>query len=291
MAVSGAASRPYGSGMRIRTVDAFTDRPFTGNPAAVVLLEGPGFPEDAQLQRLAAELNLSETAFAHPLDPDDAEAGGADWALRWFTPTTEVDLCGHATLATAHVLHGDGAVRGGSVRFRTRRGVLGAGFAASGEIVLDFPTAPLREIEPPAEAAAALGAAPLRAYDTGPLNYLLLELADERAVRELAPDASALVRGGVPSLIATARAEEPDGPYDYVSRFFAPAHGIAEDPVTGSAHTALAPLWSARLGRATLTGLQASARTGRVRTTLRGERTDLAGRAVTVLDAELRAEL
>lgn len=277
--------------MRIRTVDAFTDRPYAGNPAGVVIWDEGPFPEDHRLQRLANEINLAETAYAHPLT-DDPEA---DWALRWFTPATEVDLCGHATLATAHVLHTDGAASG-TVRFRTRSGILTATTAADGEITLDFPTAPLTGIPVPEGVEAAIGAEVVRAYDTGPLGDLLLELADEKTVRGLTPDQSALTRLPHRCVLVTARAEEGAAPgrgtkgYDYVSRNFAPAVGIPEDPVTGSAHTALAPLWSERLGSDTLTGLQASARTGLVRTTLRGERTELTGTAVTVLDAQLRAE-
>ncbi|MCF6524329.1 PhzF family phenazine biosynthesis protein [Streptomyces sp. JJ36] len=272
--------------MRIRTVDAFTDRPFAGNPAAVVLLEDGPFPGDDRLQRLAAELNLSETAYAHPL-PDDP---GADWALRWFTPRTEVDMCGHATLATAHVLHADGRARG-RVRFRARCGVLTAVTAPDGTVTLDFPTAPLSPVPVPEGLAAALGAKVLSAHDTGPhVGDLVAELPDAQTVRELAPDAAALERLPHRGVIVTARAGTDDADHDFVSRFFGPAVGIPEDPVTGSAHTALAPFWSPRLGRDTLTGRQLSARGGLVRTTLRGERTELAGRAVTMLDAELRAE-
>lgn len=277
--------------MRIRTVDAFTDRPWTGNPAAVVLLEEDrfrsGFPADERLQRLAAEMNLSETAYAHPLTGDP----GAEWALRWFTPAAEVDLCGHATLATAHLLHSDGATSG-TVRFRTRSGVLTALTGPGGEITLDFPTAPLTPADtPPARIAAALGADVVGAHDTGPLGDLLVEVADEHTVRALCPDFTALRRLPHRGVIVTAAADSDSSEYDYVSRMFAPAVGIPEDPVTGSAHTALAPLWSGRLGRGTLRGLQCSARTGSVRTTLRGDRTELTGTAVTVLDAQLLAEL
>jgi len=273
--------------MRIRTVDAFTDRPYTGNPAAVVLLEedSSGFPADERLQRVAAEMNLSETAFAHPL----SDAPEADWALRWFTPTAEVDLCGHATLATAHILHSDGVT--GTIRFRSRSGVLTAVTGPGGEITLDFPTAPLTPEAPSAELTAVLGTEPVAAYETGPLGDLLVELAGEKAVRSVTPDSRGLLRLPYRAVIVTARAGDPAGSgYDYVSRVFGPAVGIPEDPVTGSAHTALAPLWSERLGSDSLTGLQCSARTGTVRTTLRGDRTELTGRAVTVLDAQLRAQ-
>jgi PhzF family phenazine biosynthesis protein len=272
--------------MRIRIVDAFTDRPFAGNPAGVLLLDSPAFPEDHWLQRVAAEVNLAETAFAHPL-PASADA---NWALRWFTPKTEVNMCGHATLATAHVLKttGAGAGDGTTVRFATRSGILSAIAGTEGSITLDFPTAPLTALDVPADAATALGADILSAHDTGPnVGDLLVELPDEKTVWDLAPDLAAIARLEHRGIIATAAAEDPSRGYDFVSRFFAPAIGIEEDPVTGSAHTALAPFWSARLGRDELTGMQASARTGLVRTALRGDRTLLGGTAVTVIDGEL----
>ncbi|GAA3019749.1 PhzF family phenazine biosynthesis protein [Streptomyces drozdowiczii] len=268
--------------MRIRTVDAFTDRPFTGNPAGVLLFGPEGFPDDAFLRGVAAELNLSETAFAHPLPP----GGDADWALRWFTPVTEVDMCGHATLATAHVLHTTGTATG-TVRFAARCGTLTSTAHADGSLTLDFPTAPLAPEAVPAGLAEALGTEPVSVHDTGPhVGDLLVELKDEAAVRGLAPDFTALAGLSRRGVIATAAAEPGQG-YDYVSRGFFPAVGIDEDPVTGSAHTALAPFWSDRLGRDELTGLQASARSGLVRTSLRGARTLLTGHAVTVLDGEL----
>ncbi|MCX4668777.1 PhzF family phenazine biosynthesis protein [Streptomyces sp. NBC_01381] len=268
---------------RIRVVDAFTDRPFAGNPAGVLLLDA--FPDDAWLQHVAAEINHAETAFAHRLPPH----GEADWALRWFTPTTEVDLCGHATLATAHVLHTTAAATG-PVRLATRSGVLITTAHDDGTITMDFPTAPLTPAEIPDGVAEALGAQPLTAYDTGAhLGDLLVELADEKTVRALTPDHKALVQHSERGIIATARAEDPTRGYDFVSRCFFPRVGIDEDPVTGSAHTALAPFWSQRIGRTELTGLQASARSGLVRTELRGERTLLTGSAVTVIEGELHA--
>ncbi|MFJ6655542.1 PhzF family phenazine biosynthesis protein [Streptomyces sp. NPDC091377] len=271
--------------MRIRIVDAFTDRPFAGNPAGVLLLDA--FPADGWMQDVALEVNHAETAFAHPLP----EGGDADWALRWFTPVTEVALCGHATLATAHVLYTTGAHRG-PVRFATRSGVLTAAPGADGAVTLDFPTAPLTPVAFPEGAAEALGAEPVAVQDTGPsLGDLVVELADERAVHALAPDHKALGAYSPRGIIATARAEDPDRGYDYVSRCFFPNVGIDEDPVTGSAHTALAPYWSQRLGRSDLTGLQASNRPGRVRTRLRGDRTLLTGHAVTVIDGELLTPL
>jgi PhzF family phenazine biosynthesis protein len=272
--------------MRIRVIDAFTDRPFAGNPAAVCLLDGDAWPDEAWMRRVAAEMNLSETAFAHPLP----EASDADWALRWFTPTVETNLCGHATLATAHALHADRGAAG-TVRFSSRSGVLVAHTRQDGAITLDFPAAPATEAAVPDGLAEALGATPVAAYDTGALGDLLVVLPDEATVRTLAPDLTAVARladrDGVRGVIATAAASDPDGSYDFVSRFFAPAQGIPEDPVTGSAHTALAPYWSARLGRDPLTGLQASARSGLVRTAVHGDRVHLTGRAVTVLDGTL----
>lgn len=246
--------------MRIRIVDAFTDQPFSGNPAGVLLLDS--FPEDAWLQKVAAEVNLSETAFAHPLP-----AGGeADWALRWFTPTTEVDMCGHATLATAHVLHTTGTASG-TVRFTARCGVLITTAEGDGTITMDFPTSSLTPLPVPEGLEKALGAEIVAVHDTADhIGDLVVELRDETTVRSLAPDFAALKSLSTRGIIATAAAERPDSGYDFVSRGFFPAVGIDEDPVTGSAHTALAPYWSARFGREELTGFQGGARTGLVRT-------------------------
>ncbi|NJP66197.1 PhzF family phenazine biosynthesis protein [Streptomyces spiramenti] len=266
--------------MRIRYVDAFTDRPFAGNPAAVVVLAADGFPGEATVAGVAAEVNLSETAFVHPLPP----GGPADWALRWFTPTTEVRMCGHATLATAHVLASAEGVAGVQ-RFATLSGVLTATPTAEGSLTLDFPTAPLREVEVPEAVAAALGAPVVGGHDTGPdVGDLLVELPDEAAVRALRPDLGALAELPGRGVIVTAAADGSHTGYDFVSRFFGPAVGVPEDPVTGSAHTALAPLWAERLGRSELVGHQASARGGRVRVALRGDRTLLTGDAVTVME-------
>jgi PhzF family phenazine biosynthesis protein len=271
--------------MRIRVVDAFTDRPFAGNPAGVCLLEGEDWPDETWMQQVAAELNLSETAFARPLtaNPD------ADWALRWFTPAVEVRLCGHATLATTHAMRADGLVDG-KVRFKTLSGVLTAEVAGDGMITLDFPAAELTEIAVPDGLAEALGATPIAAYGTGALRDLLVVMADEKAVRGLDPDLRAISqlvgREDDRGVIVTAAAEQ-HADYDFVSRFFAPAVGIDEDPVTGSAHTALAPYWVSKLGGYELVGYQASRRGGLVRTELAGDRVKLTGRAVVVLDATL----
>lgn len=272
--------------MRIRIIDAFTDRPFAGNPAAVCLLDADAWPDETWMRQVAAEMNLSETAFAHPV----ADGVDADWALRWFTPTIEVDLCGHATLATAHALRSDSGSPG-SVRFSSRSGVLIAHTHDDGTVTLDFPAAPAVEIVVPDDLAEALNAKPDTAYSTGALGDLLAVLSDEASVRTLVPDFTALAhlscRDSIRGIIATAPAVDPGSGYDFVSRFFAPAAGIPEDPVTGSAHTALAPYWSQRLGRDSLTGLQASARTGRIRTTVHSDRVHLTGHAVTVLDGTL----
>ncbi|MFF4646016.1 PhzF family phenazine biosynthesis protein [Streptomyces sp. NPDC001389] len=269
--------------MRLRIIDAFTDLPFHGNPAGVLLLDGP-FPPDAWLQQVAAEVNLSETAFAHPLPP----GGDAGWALRWFTPTAEVDMCGHATLATAHALATSGLAEG-LIRFTARCGVLTAEVAEDGTVTMDFPTSSLTPVEPAPEIARALGAPVKSVHDTSAhIGDLVVELADERTVRELAPDFAALRGYARRGMIVTAPAEDPARGYDFVSRGFFPALGIDEDPVTGSAHTALAPFWAARTGRTEMTGLQGGARRGLVRVRLRGERTLLTGHAVTVIDGELR---
>jgi PhzF family phenazine biosynthesis protein len=270
------------TGMRILVIDAFTDRPFAGNPAAVCFLDGDSFPDGAWMQRLAAELNVPGTAFTYPL-PD------GDWALRWFTPTIEITLCGHASLATAHALHTERGLAG-AIRFHTVSGVLVADVAADGGITLDFPAASVEEVPIPDGLVEALGVKPDSVYGTGKLRDLVCVLPDEASVRAVAPDFAATTRltrrDNIRGVIVTSVADAGTG-YDFVSRFFSPGDGLPEDPVTGSAHTALAPLWADRLGRGRLTGLQASARTGLVRVEVRGDRVLLSGRAVTVLDGRL----
>jgi PhzF family phenazine biosynthesis protein len=273
--------------MRIRIIDAFAERPFTGNPAGVCLLDGEHWPPDSWMHGLARELNLPMTAFARPLPP----GGEADYGLRWFNAVLEERMCGHATLATTYALHVD---RGApvEVRFATAAGVLPARSDADGTVTLDWPAAALREIDPPAGLAEGLGSEPEAVLHTGALGDRVAVLADEAAVRALRPDFEALARftrrDDVRGVIATAPAA-PGAGHDFVSRFFSPADGLPEDPVTGSAHTALAPYWARRLGRTTLVGLQASQRTGLVSVALRGDRVELSGRAVTVLDGELVA--
>jgi len=268
-------------------VDAFCAEPFAGNPAAVCLLEGD---EDAGwMQAVAAEMNLSETAFLRP-------AGTGRYELRWFTPTVEVELCGHATLASAHVLWTEGlAGDRQAVRFDTASGVLTARPGGDGTIWLDFPATPAAAVDPPAGLLDALGGGPAGFVGLGRFDYLV-ELAGEAAVRGLAPDVRRLSGLGLRGVIVTAAAgpgtaapgpEPGSGGYDFVSRYFAPAAGIDEDLVTGSAHCTLGPFWVERLGRDQLTGFQASRRGGLVRVRPEGDRVLLGGRAVTVVRGQL----
>jgi PhzF family phenazine biosynthesis protein len=257
-------------------VDAFTAEPFAGNPAAVCVL--PEAREERWMQAVAREMNLSETAFLV------RRADGA-FDLRWFTPAAEVELCGHATLASAHVLWSEGHLPAGeTARFLTASGELRAD-RRKPWIELDFPaTAPVPAAAPPG-LAAALGIEPLAVLSSR--FDFLVEVASEAAVRALEPDFRALRSLGVRGVIVTAQASTAD--FDFVSRFFAPGVGVDEDPVTGSAHCALAPFWGARLGRVEMTGFQASARGGVVRVRSAGDRVILGGQAVTVLRGELTA--
>jgi predicted PhzF superfamily epimerase YddE/YHI9 len=263
-------------GTPISVVDAFSDAPFRGNPAGVCL--PPRDAEPAWMQAVAAEVNLAETAFLFP-------RSRAEFDLRWFTPLVEVDLCGHATLASAHRLWEEG-LADAPVRFHTRSGVLTASRDGA-EIELDFPSVPPQQIAPPEGLEEALGA-PFVWTGKNALGDLLVEMPDGAAVRKLAPDFVALAALPARGVMATAAAERrADVGHDFVSRFFAPSVGIDEDPVTGSAHCALAPFWTGRLGRAELVGWQASARGGIVRTRVDGDRVALGGRAVTVWKGEL----
>jgi PhzF family phenazine biosynthesis protein len=259
----------------IYVVDAFADRPFGGNPAAVCPLDRPA--DDGWMQHVAVEMNLSETAFLVP------EAGG--YRLRWFTPAVEVGLCGHATLASAHVLWETGRLpTPATARFHTRSGLLTA--KRDGElIVLDFPAVPVERCDPPAGLEEALGTTPVGVGRNR--MDVLVELQSESAVRGLRPDFGGLAAVPARGVIVTAASDDPE--FDFVSRFFAPASGVPEDPVTGSAHCALGPFWAARFGRTDLVGRQVSKRGGRVRVVVRGDRVELGGRAVTVLRGELLA--
>ena len=254
-------------------VDAFADRPFTGNSAAVCVMDAPR--DEAWMQDVAMEMNLSETAFLHPED------GG--YRLRWFTPAVEVALCGHATLASAHVLWETGALaRGDEARFHTRSGLLTC--RRDGEwIWMDFPAMPEQPSEPIRGLAEALGVTPV--YVGRSQFDVLVEVGSEDEVRAVEPDLRALRGVKARGVIVTARAS--GGGCDFVSRFFAPAAGVDEDPVTGSAHCVLAPYWAPKLGRDELTGYQASRRGGTVRVRAAGDRVLLGGRAVTVLRGEL----
>ncbi len=270
-------------GQRLTVVDAFTDRPFSGNPAAVALLEVEA--PDQWLQAVAAEMNLSETAYLRP-------AGPGVWGLRWFTPSREVELCGHATLASAHVLWADGHTDLDTLRFQTLSGDLTA-TRRDGLIWLDFPRLTPREIRAPDGLADALGVHDgIGVVVTGGADGdrsadLLVEVGSADAVRAVAPDMNALA--GLPYRGVIVTSPGDDG-MDFVSRFFAPAYGIPEDPVTGSAHCLLAPFWSARLGKSTLLARQVSRRGGELRLELAGhDRVRIGGRAVTVARTELVA--
>ena len=263
--------------LRAGLVDAFTDRPFRGNPAAVVLLDSDP-PADDWLQALAAEFNLSETAFVQPLSD-------AAYRLRWFTPTTEVELCGHATLAAAHWLRHTGLDDAPVVVFHTISGALTASWSPTG-ITLDLPAIPVAVDGPLAGATEALGGAGLRYLGhTGQSNVSernAVCLGSAATVRELQPDMRAVAALPVGGVIVTAPGDE-DG-VDFVSRYFAPAAGIEEDPVTGSAHCTLGPYWAEELGRTTLTAYQASSRGGWLRVAVDGGRVLLTGQAVTTAD-------
>lgn len=257
----------------ICVVDAFTTEKFRGNPAAVCLLSAAA--NEDWMQRVAAEMNLSETAFLVP------QAKG--WGLRWFTPKAEVALCGHATLASAHALWESGRLAADAPAvFHTRQSGVLTCVQREGRIEMDFPARPAAATELPAGLVEALGAKPVWT-GRGAYDYLC-ELADEAAVRVLRPDHAALAKLPVRGVIVTARGS---GEHDFVSRFFAPGVGVAEDPVTGSAHCTLAPFWAQRLGKTSLRAWQASARGGEVRVRLEDDRVVLGGNAVTVWRGEL----
>ncbi|MBI5244994.1 MAG: PhzF family phenazine biosynthesis protein [Elusimicrobia bacterium] len=263
------------NGVPVFQVDAFADRPFRGNPAAVCLL--PSAAGERWMRDVAREMNLSETAFLH--------RKGDAFRLRWFTPSVEVNLCGHATLASAHVLWEEGLISPRKqARFLTRSGLLTARRSARGWIELDFPSEPAKPVQPPPGLFEGLGARPIF-VGRSRFDYLA-QLESEEAVRGLKPNFRVLAalpehRGVCVTAISRSRGR------DFVSRFFAPAAGIGEDPVTGSTHCMLGPFWSERLGKSELVGFQASARGGAVRVELRGGRALLSGQAVTVLKGRL----
>lgn len=274
-AVPDAADR----GVAVYQVDAFSERPFAGNPAAVCLLTAAR--ADDWLQSVAAEMNLSETAFLWRADDG--------WRLRWFTPAAEVDLCGHATLAAAHVLFEEENDAADVLRFHTLSGVLTA-YRAEGGIRLDFPAEPATMGPPPAGLLEALGLDPGRVEATGANRLDALVVVDRAAIlRALVPDMPALTDLGMRGVIVTAPPDEATPDADFVSRYFAPAFGVPEDPVTGSAHCCLGPYWAERLGLTDLKGVQISKRRGTVGVGVRGDRIELTGRAATVLRGTLIA--
>jgi PhzF family phenazine biosynthesis protein len=263
--------------VEIHTIDAFTSEPFAGNPAAVCVLEDER--SDRWLQAVAAEMNLAETAFLW--------REGAGYRLRWFTPVVEVPLCGHATLASAHLLFETARAGGDLLRFATKSGELRASRQEGGDIELDFPAFSYEPTLLPAAVAVALGVTPLATSRVARLNgdSYLVEAASEREVRGARPDPRALLAAQAPSVILTTRSETPG--FDFVSRYFAPGAGVDEDPVTGAAHCALGPYWSEKLGKREMTAYQASARGGVVGVRVEGERVALRGRAVTVVSGRL----
>jgi predicted PhzF superfamily epimerase YddE/YHI9 len=260
-------------GIVLYQVDAFTSEPFGGNPAAVTLLSQP--VPDTYMQAVAAEMNLSETAFLTPR--------GDSFGLRWFTPAAEVDLCGHATLASAHVLWTEGVVHPDArITFETLSGRLMA-WKDGDRIMMDFPSEPAGEVEVP---QALLDAVPARIVEgwRNRLDYMVV-LDSEEAVRSLRPDMAAVASLGSRGMIVTALSH--DAAYDFVSRYFAPQFGIPEDPVTGSAHCCLGPYWASRLDKPDLTGYQASTRGGVVHVAIRGNRVLIGGQAVSTARIEM----
>ena len=261
-------------------VDSFAERPFTGNPAAVCIL--PAALPDQTLADIAREMNLSETAFLLP------RADGS-FDLRWFTPAVEVDLCGHATLASAHVLWEGGHLEPeATARFHTRSGELGA-LLSDGSIVLDFPAQPPHPAPPPAGLLEALGTPSPRFVGRNEVDWMI-EVDDAATVRALSPDFTKLGAVEARGVMVTAPADADSGSdegVDFVSRFFAPASGIDEDPVTGSAHCCLGPFWAERLGKTQLVARQLSPRGGVVRVSVERDRVKLGGTAITVLRGEI----
>lgn len=253
-------------------VDAFTDRPFAGNPAAVCLLSEP--KEDAWLQNVAREMTLSETAFIW--------SEGGDFRLRWFTPIVEVDLCGHATLAAAHILWQTRTLAPGTqARFHTHSGLLTAD-QRDNWIELNFPAEPPQASPSPRELTESLGAVPVYAGQNR-MDYLI-EVESETVLRSLTPDFARLAQIPVRGVIVTSRSDSKE--FDFVSRFFAPSAGVPEDPVTGSAHCCLGPYWADKLNKNTLTAFQASKRGGVIRVQTDGNRVHISGQSVTVVKGE-----
>jgi predicted PhzF superfamily epimerase YddE/YHI9 len=260
-------------GQEIFQVDAFTDKPFAGNPAAVCIM--PAAADEGWMQHLANEMNLSETAFL-------VQQGG-DFNLRWFTPAVEVELCGHATLASAHILWEQGFLSPDrQARFYTRSGLLSA-VRKDSWIELDFPAEAESQTDIPDGVLKAFGV-PVGYVGKNRFDFLI-EVESAEAVRQIAPDFTLLSSISSRGFIVTSRSDSSQ--YDFISRFFAPAAGVNEDPVTGSAHCCLGPYWAKKLGRKELAGYQASARGGVVRVRVNNDRVYLSGQAVTVMRGTL----
>lgn len=259
-------------GLHVALVDAFAERPFTGNPAGVVLLDAPAL-SDERMQSIALEMNQAETAFAYPLED-------GSFSLRWFTPTVEMDLCGHATLATAHRIIETGAASG-EIRFQTKSGLLTATAAPEG-ITLEFPNEIPHAVDPPSNIAEIVGTQPLW-FGRNRMDHVAI-VRPEELDGDWASRMSAIAALGMRGLLVSAmgRAE-----VDFISRCFFPQSGVNEDPVTGSAHCALAPFWASRLKMDELVGYQASPRGGTVRCRVAGDRVHLTGRAITTMLGEL----
>jgi PhzF family phenazine biosynthesis protein len=263
--------------MTIYQVDAFTDRVFSGNPAGVCILES--WKDERWMQNMAREINLSETAFLVKMKDC--------FGLRWFTPAKEVDLCGHATLASAHILWETGILdKSDTARFDTRSGILTAGWL-DGLITLNFPKKEEKKADIPDDLTAGLGV-PILYCGDNKMDYLVL-LESEEIVRSLKPDLSILKRINNRGVLVTAQAKGKE--YDFVSRLFAPAFGIDEDPVTGSTHCCLGPFWQKRLGKSDLSAYQASERGGHLWIKVKEESVDITGKAVTVFKAEIKDEV
>jgi PhzF family phenazine biosynthesis protein len=258
--------------MRLLQIDAFTSDAFKGNPAAVCFMDGAR--DDQWMANVAMEMNLAETAYLSKQDDG--------WGLRWFTPAVEVDLCGHATLASAHAIWSENVSSDTVLRFHTRSGVLTA--KRDGDMIeLDFPAKREESIAAPAGLLDALGVTSATYVGRNQFDYIV-ELPSEAEVRALKPDHGVLRQLPVRGVIVTSRGT---GDYDFISRFFAPGSGIDEDPVTGSSHCCLGPYWSSRLGKTDMNAFQASPRGGAIRIRIDGDRVKLAGRAITVLRGEL----
>jgi PhzF family phenazine biosynthesis protein len=262
--------------MDISLVDAFTAHPYSGNPAAVCVLKEE--KSDEWMQKIAAEMNLSETAFLIQQEENS-------FSLRWFTPAVEVPLCGHATLASSHRLWETGAVKNDEIRFHTKSGLLTAKKEADW-IQLDFPALPPKETQPPEALLKSIDAEFLYVGTNG-VKYLV-EVAESETVEKLSPDFEMMKRIDTQGVIVTAKANEPG--IDFVSRYFAPAVGINEDPVTGSAHCCLGPYWSAKLGKTHMAAKQLSKRRGFLKLEVTDERVLMSGQAVTTLSGTLCTE-